>query len=172
MSWIDFVGIGVILVVVLIITLRGREYMGAALFDTTAVVGATAAAHHVYRRLADVVRIAPWVAYVGLFVVVGVVLILVAAKLHSLTQISFQPFNVFISFFLGIVSGWAVCYMLYETIAAASDMRSATAKAMQASPVAAEILEFRTLTGTRAFMDTVRFIKPEPWEQPERPKRP
>jgi uncharacterized membrane protein YdjX (TVP38/TMEM64 family) len=165
MNWVDILTLAVIAVVILIFTLRGREEMGAALFDTIALVLAALAGHHFHKPLSQLVGISELLAYIIVFVLVAALLIFVSALIHAATHVNFHPFNAILSFVFGIVAGWAISYAMLEVIASASVLRSRTADALQNSAVATEILTFRTITGTKNFLDTVRFIQREPWER-------
>lgn len=167
MNWIDFLTIGIVVVVAVIFALRGREFVSAALFDAGAIVLAAWTGHKAHPGAAELLNISPLLAYIIIFVVVGAVMIFVSAKLHQLTQWDFHPFNALVSFFLGIIAAWAIAYVVLEAMLVGTTPGSDTRYKISESPVAAEILTFRTLTGTKEFMDTVRFIQREPWEQRE-----
>jgi hypothetical protein len=121
--------------------------------------------HHAFRWFAGATTLSEPLAYIILFVVLGGVLLFVSSRLYLLTQLGFHPFDAFISFFLSIVAGWAFAFVLLEVIASATRLGTPTAEAFNNSPVAGEILEFRTLRGGAKFMDTLRFIEREPWEK-------
>jgi len=171
MNWIDILTILVMLVVIIIFTLRGRggegkPGMGATLFDTVAVVVAAWIAHRAYRWFAGATSLSQPLSYIIIFVALGAIFFFLSSRLYALTQLNFHPFDAFISFFLAIVSAWAFAYVLLEVIASATRLGTSTADAFNGSRVANEILEFRTIRGGAKFMDTLRFIEREPWEQP------
>ncbi|MEO0077695.1 MAG: hypothetical protein ABIK86_01660 [candidate division WOR-3 bacterium] len=166
MNWVDIISLALLVVVILIFTLRGREAMGSALFDMAALVVAAWSTHKLYAVLGELTGLGETATYIILFVLLSALLLFVASRLFKITQLAFNPFDVFLSFLFGIVAAWAVTYALLEVIMISVTADSRTAEDLRDSRVATEILQFRTLTGTKALLDSARFHQREEWEQP------
>lgn len=157
MNWVDYLTLFVMIAIIIISTLRGRHGVGLALFDTVAAVAATWVAHHFYVRLSNSLHISTALAYVLLFAVAASALFFATGKLHTATQLEFPPFDPLISMVLGIVAAWAMAFALLEIIGEAVPDDSPTIDRIAESRVATQILTFRMITGTKAFMDSVKF---------------
>ena len=157
MNWVDYVTLGVMAFVTLVFTLRGRTGMGAALFDMCAFVVAVWAAHNGYRKIANLTHLNLALTYIIIYVIVVVLLLFVAAKLYALTQMNFAPFDFLVSIVLGFIAAWAIAYALLEVVGTLAGPNGGATDALLKSSVAAEVLKFKTLTGTTGFLDRVRF---------------
>lgn len=139
--------------------------MGIALFDMAALVGAAFAAHHFYNFLSELLNISPALSQALIFVIVGIILLFVSARIFAITQVMFSPFDAFLSFIFGVVAAWAFSYTMIEVIANVAGEESPTQEKIAESRVATEITQFRTITGAKALLDSARFIEREPGEQ-------
>lgn len=139
--------------------LRGKDAFGVALFDMGAAVVAAWAAHTFHRGLASGLGLSPALVYVILFVLLGVALFFASAKLFNFMQLAFSPFNTLISFVCGIVAAWAFAFALLEVISGAVGPNSPTAELVMNSSLATEILQFRTITGTKDRLDRTHFMR-------------
>jgi hypothetical protein len=170
MSWIDIVTLAVVVTVTVIYTIRGRDFLGVALFDAGAAVVAAWAAHTLHRAIAQSIGISPPVAYIILFVLLLALLLFASARLFNLIQLQFTPFNTLVSFILGIVAGWAFAYVLLEVIGLSVSPESPTADKLESSSVASEILHFSTVARTAERLDSTTLMHREPGQPLGGPK--
>jgi hypothetical protein len=157
MSWIDIVTLALIVVVIAVYVVRGRDAFGTALFDTGAAVVAAWAAHTFYKGLSAGIGLSSTATYIILFVVLGAALFFASARLFNFMQLSFSPFNTILSFICGFVSAWAFAFVLLDIISSSVGPNSPTAELVMESSVATEILQFRTITGTKERLDRTHF---------------
>lgn len=157
MSWIDIVTLALIVVVIAVYVLRGKDAFGVALFDTGAAVIAAWAAHTFHKGLAAGLTLNPTLVYTILFVVLGAALFFASAKLFNFMQLSFSPFNTLLSFIFSVIAAWAFAFAMLEIISSAVSPASRTAELVTNSAIATEILQFRTITGTKEKLDRTRF---------------
>jgi hypothetical protein len=172
MNWIDILTVAIVAIAAVVFALRGREFMGAALFDMVAFVVAALASRKAHVGVAAMLGISTILAYIILFVVIAAILLFVSSKLHQATQWDFHPFNGLLSFFFGVVAGWALAFVVLDCLLigygqirenrffqAQVENLSGTEQKIYESRMAEEVLTFRSIVGTKQFMDTLKMIK-------------
>ena len=166
MNWIDYVIGGVLLLMAFLFSLGGGEGSGVAVFRAFALVVSVWTAHHFGQPVSDGLGLSPLLAYILLFVIVAFLLLLASARLHDLLPLDLTPFNGIIKFVFGLVAGWAICFGLLDAMTKAVAHDSSVGQAMTSSELTPEILHFRTLTNSKARLDSTSFKPRDPWEQP------
>jgi hypothetical protein len=157
MSWIDIVTLALIIVVIAVYIIRGKDAFGTAFFDAGAAVVAAWAAHTFHKSFSGGLGLSPTLTYLILFVVLGAALFFASTRLFNFMQLSFSPFNTLLSFMCGFVASWAFAYVLLEIISSSVGPHSPTAELVTNSAIATEILQFRTITGTKERLDRTHF---------------
>jgi hypothetical protein len=171
MNWVDMVSLAIVITVTVIYSIRGKDAMGVALFDMAAVVVAAWAATKFHTTIAQQIHLSSQTTYAILFIVLLAILLFASSRLFNFMQFQFSPFNTFVSFFAGIIAGWAFAFVLLQVISEAAVDGGPTANAVASSSVASEIVHFHTIVTTTAHLDSATLFQDhEPGERAGQPK--
>lgn len=146
MHWYDWMTLAILVGVTIIQTVRGLKAggMGLPLFEAAGVVVAAVASTTFYRGLAGIVHINAGVMLLALFLVLSVLAFIVGRWLFTLTGLSFQLFDGFLSLVFGLVMAWTVAHMVLRIVMVSQGGNGELAVQMAGSPVAREVFQFRT----------------------------
>ena len=144
MEWYDWVVLAIMAVVTVVQTMRGIRAggFGLPLFETAGVVVAVAATTAFGRGLAEQIRVNQGTVMFALFVAFSLAAFFVARYLFALTQLTFQSLDGILSVLCGFVMAWAVAHMFLRIMIGSEGGQ--TADMLVGSPIAREILQFRT----------------------------
>jgi hypothetical protein len=144
LSWYDGMTLAIMALVVIVQTVRGIRAggMGLPFFEAVGVVVAAVAATALSRDLAGPLQVRESTVMLVLFIVLSVLAFVVAHWLYAMTEMSFQSLDGILSFLCGLVMAWAIGHMFLRVMIGSAD--SDTVEAIARSPVAGEVLRFRT----------------------------
>jgi hypothetical protein len=165
MSWIDFIIGGVVLLMAFLFAFTG-EGAGVAVYRALALVVAAWSAHKFYTPISDAISLNATLAYLLLFMIVGLLLLIASAALYNALPLDISPFNGMVKFVFGIVAGWAVCYAMLDVMTLTVAHDSSVGQAVTSSVLAPEVLTFRTITSSKTRLDSTTFGPRDPWEKP------
>jgi uncharacterized membrane protein required for colicin V production len=165
MGWIDYLIARIVLVTAVSYAMRGREGASIAIFDAAAFVVTAWTCHTLWRRVSTATGLSPTAVYVIIFVIVGFLLLIASARLSSLADFNLTPFNTIAGFIFGFVAGWAICFALLDELSITARPKSPLAQVLTASKFAPEILNFRTITGGKARLDSTMFRSADTMQQ-------
>lgn len=165
MSWIDYIIGGVVLLMAFLFAFVG-EGAGVAVFRAIALVVSSWSAHKFYAPISDAIGLNATLTYILLFLIVAALLLIASAKAYDILPLDIAPVNGLVKFIFGIVAGWAICYAMLDVMTTAVAHDSSVGQAVTSSVLAPEILSFRTITNSKARLDSTSFRPRDPWEKP------
>ncbi len=143
MEWHDLVALAIMVTVVVVQTIRGtRAAGGLPMFEAAGGVIAAAAAVSFAPGLAGMIHASEYTVMFVLFVAFLAVAFLVAHWLFAMTGLSFQSLDGIFSLLFGLVLAWAIAHMFLRIMVSSAEGESA--QVIANSPVAGEVLRFRT----------------------------
>ncbi|MBN2464200.1 hypothetical protein JXD38_01055 [candidate division WOR-3 bacterium] len=144
MSWFDGMTLAIMALVAIVQTVRGIKAggMGLPFFEAAGVVIAAVAATALSPGLAGSIHVRQSTVLLTLFIVFSVLAFIVAHGLFAATSLSFQSLDGVLSMLCGLVMAWVVGHMFLRIMIGSADSESV--EAIANSPVAREILRFRT----------------------------
>jgi hypothetical protein len=146
MHWYDWMALAIVVAMTIIQTVRGSKAggMGLPLFEAAGLVVAAVAATAVSRSLAGLLHISEGVVMLVIFLGLSVLAFVVGRWLFTVTGLSFQSLDGFFSFVFGLVAAWAIAHMFLRVVLVSRGVGGELATELTKSPVAREILTFRT----------------------------
>jgi uncharacterized membrane protein (DUF485 family) len=136
--------LAIMALVTVIQTVRGMRAggMGLPFFEAAGVVVAAVAATSLSRGLAGSIHVRESTVMLALFIVFSVLAFFVAHWLAALASLSFQSLDGVLSLLCGLAMAWTVGHMFLRIMIGSAD--SDSVEAIANSPVAREVLRFRT----------------------------
>jgi hypothetical protein len=143
-SWFDGVTLALMALVTVVQTVRGIKAggMGLPFFEAAGVVVASVAATSLSHELARSINVRESTVLLALFLAFSVLAFVVAHWLSALTSLSFQSLDGVLSLLCALAMAWVVGHMFLRIMIGSADSESV--EAIAKSPVAREILRFRT----------------------------
>jgi hypothetical protein len=164
MSWYDWVTLVLIGAVTVIQTVRGIRAggVGLPLFEAAGVVLAAAAATYFAHGLAGPLHARESVTMLALFIAFSFLAFIVARWLFALTALSFQSLDGVLSVLCGFVMAWAVAHMFLRIMMGTGGPE--TAQGIAGSPIASEVLQFRSWNSLMRMLFKVKSSEIDPTE--------
>jgi uncharacterized membrane protein YhhN len=146
MHWYDWMTLGILVVVTITQTVRGSKAggMGLPLFEAGGLIVAAVAATAFAGPLASMAHMRGGVTLMVLFTGMGVLAIILARWLFTITGLSFQSLDGFFSFIFGLVAAWTIAHMVLRIVMESQGVNGEIATQIANAPVAREIFQFRT----------------------------
>jgi hypothetical protein len=146
MHWYDWMTLLILAMVTIIQTVRGSKAggMGLPLFEAGGVVVAAVAATAFSHSLAGMIHVGEGVVLLALFLVFAVLAFIIGRWLFTVTSLSFESLDGFLSFMFGLVMAWTIAHMVMRIIVVSQGGGGELATNMATSPVAREVFSFRT----------------------------
>jgi hypothetical protein len=165
MLWIDWMTLGIIVVVAVVEIIRGSRAggMGMSLFDAAGVAAAAVAATHLSGPLAQAVGIQKSLSMLVIFAVLTAGAFILGYWLYGLTGWSFQSLNGILNFLFGAVTGWAIAHMVLRILLESQGYTGAVGSMMANAPVAREIFEFRGWNALMNLLFKAKLGERTPW---------
>jgi uncharacterized membrane protein len=133
-------------------TTRGTKDFGSVLFEMLTVTITAIVCTKWYAWISDVSRISPMFVFIFLFVILELILLIIAGTIVKQADLTWPPFDSILSFFFGIVTAWALLYILLR-IASLGTFPLISHTSIEKSGVAQEILGFKTFHALINFLN-------------------
>ncbi|MEO0091736.1 MAG: CvpA family protein [candidate division WOR-3 bacterium] len=156
MTGIDWIILLVGLMIVIIQTARGAKEMDIPLFEMLALLLATWIALKSYSTIANLLSISQAISLSVIFLLMAIVLLYIAKLITTRLELTWEPFDTYLSFIFGIATAWIILHLLLRLILVATEPNSQISVLIQNSPVAKEILEFNTFRAIGKFLNEVK----------------
>jgi hypothetical protein len=146
MHWYDWMTLLILVAVTIIQTVRGSKAggMGLPLFEAAGVIVAAVASTALSHPLAGMVHVGDGVALIVLFLVFAALAFVLGRWLFTVTSLSFESLDGFLSFLFGLVMAWTIAHMVLRIVVVSQGGGGELASNMATSPVAREVFSFRT----------------------------
>jgi hypothetical protein len=118
--------------------------MGLPLFEAAGLVVAAVGATAFYGTLAGMLHVNRATVLLALFIVFGVLAFVLGRWLFTVTGLSFQSLDGFLSFVFGLVAAWTIAHMFIRAMMEAQGPGGEVATLLPNSFVAREVFQFRT----------------------------
>jgi uncharacterized membrane protein required for colicin V production len=143
-SWFDGLTLAIMALVTVVQTVRGIRAggMGLPFFEALGVVVAAVAATSLSPELARSIHVRESTVLLVLFIVLAVLAFVAAHWLFAFAPLSFQSLDGVLSLLCGLAMAWTVGHMFLRIMIGSADSESV--EAIANSPVAREVLRFRT----------------------------
>ncbi|MCX7785544.1 MAG: CvpA family protein [candidate division WOR-3 bacterium] len=156
MTGIDWIILLVALIIIIVQTARGSKEMDIPLFEMIALLLTTWIALKTYSSIANFLPISKGVTLLIMFIVMAVILLYIAKLITTRLELTWEPFDAYLSFIFGVATAWIVLHFILRLILVATDPTSQIAVLIQNSPVAKEILEYNIFKAIGRFLNEVR----------------
>lgn len=162
MTGIDWIILLVALIIIIIQTVRGAQEMDIPLFEMFAFLLATWLALKSYLSITNLLLISKAVSLLLIFLGAAIILLYIAKLITTRLELSWQPFDAYLSLIFGIITAWIILHFVLRLILVATEPSSPVSVLIQNSPVAREILEFNTFKTIGKFLNEVRLSETGP----------
>ena len=143
MTGLDWFLIIFTLAIVGIQTTWGTKDFDLVFYEMLTVIITAIVCTKLFQWMSDISKLSPMFIFIFLFVILELILLIVAGELGKRTELAWPPFDSILSFFFGIVTAWALLYILLR-IASLGNFPLMSQASIQKSALAQEILGFKT----------------------------
>ncbi len=142
-NWVDLLAIGAVTTGAAIQFLRSIRDFSLVFYETLLFIGALIATVRLFLPVHKLLSISPVIAFVGVFVILVVLGILVATLINQFFEFSLGAFDYFFGLLLGIVCGFVFGHALLRTVLLGFCLSNpAVAEAVRSSWMASQVLYF------------------------------
>ncbi len=158
LNWIDILTIGVVATGAAIQFLRATRDFSLVLYETALFIGALVATVRLFIPIHQIIGLAPAVCFIGIFVILSVLALLIASMFNQLVEFGFGVFNHFIGLLLGIVCGTVFGHAVLRTLIIAYEVsRPQVVEAVHRSWMATQVLYFGAFRELLAILRIARY---------------
>lgn len=154
MTGLDWLLIVVIVIITTIQTFRGTKDFDLVLYEMITVILAAVLSVKWYEPLSASLKINPVYGLISLFVILEIILLIIANLLANYTEFSWPPFDAWLSFIFGLVTSWAILFVLLR-IAYLGNFSFIRTELIDRSVIAQEILQFKTFHAITNFLNNI-----------------
>jgi hypothetical protein len=142
-NWVDILTIGVVATGGAIQFLRATKDFSLVLYETVLFIGALVATVRIFMPVHQTTGFSPAVSFIGIFVILSVLALLIASVLNQLFEFGFGLFNHFIGLLLGIACGTVFGHAVLRALIVIYNVsRPPVVEAIYRSWVATQVLNF------------------------------
>ncbi len=118
MHWYDWMTLAILVVVTIIQTVRGSKAggMGLPMFEAAGMVAAAVGATALCHPVAGSVQASEGAVLIVLFLVFAVLAFVLGRWLFTITTLSFESLDGFLSFLFGLAMAWTVAHMVLRVV--------------------------------------------------------
>lgn len=145
MYWFDWMTLAVVMGVAIIQTVRGVKAggMGLPLFESAGLIVAAVASTNLSGGISESLRVPRPTIIIVLFLALAIGAFILGRWFFTVTNLSFESLDGFLSFVFGLVSGWTVAHMLLRVIVELQGPSGVVAELMPNAPIGREVFLFR-----------------------------
>ncbi|MEO0076266.1 MAG: hypothetical protein ABIK19_01180 [candidate division WOR-3 bacterium] len=157
MSGLDWLLIIIIIVITGIQIIRGLKDFDLVLYETITLIVAVAMSVKWHLAIANKFNFSPSLVLLFLFLIIEIILLLIANFIAHYTEFSWEPFNGFICFFLGLICSWTILHLLLRVVSLQTDIKIPilTKSSIESSVIAQELLKFKIYNAIINFLNRV-----------------
>jgi hypothetical protein len=157
MIGLDWVLIAIIIIITGVQSFRGTKDFDVVLYEMLTFIISASLSVQWYEQLAEQINVNPLLTLLFLYIVIEVVLLIFANILAKRTEFSWEPFNAYLSFFFGIITAWAILYVLLRiaSLEASGKIPLFNSSSIEKSVIAQEIMQFKIFHTIMVFLNNI-----------------
>jgi hypothetical protein len=164
---LDWIQIVIAAIIIIIQTNRGSKDVDLVFFEMLALIISVKLSIQFFRPLATFLMVSPAIVLIFLFIIGSLILLVIVGAITKVVQFSLPPMDTYISFIFGLITSWAVLFIILRILFYAYpsgmsfqvpviEKRLILYQTLESSEVAQQITDFKAFKSVGSFFNQLR----------------